>query len=115
MKNTSNSIPFAERTLDLVKPSGERITFTARFGPIYKMDRDFRCKVEFLGWGDSPPDIRGADSLQALIAAITLAHSILHEFVIRGGRVLYPGTEIDFDLEEFLTSPEYPRASQDAW
>ncbi|EEF57608.1 DUF6968 family protein [Pedosphaera parvula] len=107
------STPFAERTLDLVKQSGERLTLTVQFGPIYKKDRDFRCKIAFIGWGESPPDIWGADSLQALISAITLVHSMLHEFVVRGGRVLYPGTEIDFDLEGFLTSPEYPRSAQD--
>jgi hypothetical protein len=102
------SSSIAERTLDLLKPSGERVTFRVEFGPIHGDGQNFRCPVRFHGWGDSPPDIRGYDSLQALVLAVTLVHSILDDFVRRGGRVLWPGTDDDYDLDQFVFSPEKP-------
>jgi hypothetical protein len=57
--------PMAERRLDLVGRSGKRVPFTVQFGPVYGEGKDFRCPVKFIGWGDSPPDIWGVDSLQA--------------------------------------------------
>jgi hypothetical protein len=95
---------FAERRLDLLKPSGERVAFRVEFGPIRGEGQDFHCRVRFYGWGDSPPDIWGYDSLQALGLAVTLVRSILCDFVQRGGRVLWPGADADFDLDEFCFS-----------
>jgi hypothetical protein len=97
----TNSSPIAARTYDLLKPDGERVRFTASFGPIYQSGRDYRCPVRFSGWGNSPPDIWGQDSLQAFLLAVNLVHSILHEFIERGGRVLYSDTDVDWDLEIF--------------
>ena len=96
----------AERSVDLLRPSGERVPFHVTFGPILSAGRDFRCRVSFYGWGDSPPDIWGYDSLGAFVHAVTLVHSILHEFVQRGGRVLWPGSTNDYSLESFVFSPE---------
>jgi hypothetical protein len=106
----TSSAPIAERTLDLLKPSGERVTFRVEFGPILGDGQDFHCRVRFHGWGDSPPDIWGYDSLQALVLAVSLVHSILDDFVRRGGRALWPGTDTDYDLDEFVFSPERPSA-----
>lgn len=96
----------AERSVDLLRPSGERVSFRVTFGPIVSAGRDFRCRVCFYGWGDSPPDIWGYDSLDAFVHAVTLVHSLLHEFVQRGGRVLWPGSSNDYNLESFVFSPE---------
>ena len=100
--------PFAiaERTVDLVKLSGERVTFRVEFGPIRADGQEFRCPVRFHGWGDSPPDIRGYDSLQAFVLSVGLVHSILEEFVRGGGRALWPGSDTDYDLDMFVFSPE---------
>src|ERR1700734_2679139 len=110
MPRKSPSRPIAERSLQLLLPTGKRVSFRVTFGPIRKVRRDFGCPVRFYGWGNSPPDIWGADSLQAFTLAITLVHSILDTVVQRGGRVLWPGsgTDLDYDLDNFLTSPNRP-------
>jgi len=96
-----NPSPSAERTYDLLKPDGQRVRFRVSFGPIYQSGHDFRCPVRFSGWGDSPPDIWGHDSLQAFLLAVNLVHSILHEFMERGGRVLHLDSDVDYPLEIF--------------
>jgi hypothetical protein len=106
--------PFAERSVDLLKPSGERVAFRVEFGPVLPEGRDFRCRVRFHGWVESPPDIRGRDSLEAFLQAIGLVHGILHQFAQRGGRVLWPGTTNDYGLEHFVSSPEWRRAEPTA-
>jgi hypothetical protein len=98
---------FAERSVDLLKPSGERVVFRVEFGPILPKGRDFCCRVRFHGWVESPPDIRGRDSLEAFLQAVGLVHGILDDFVRRGGRVLWPGTSNDYDLVHFVSSPEW--------
>jgi hypothetical protein len=89
---------FAERSVDLLKPSVERVSFRVEFGPVSPEGPSFCCHVRFHGWADSPPHIRGRDSLEALLQAVGLVHGILHEFVQRGGRVLWPGTDNDYGL-----------------
>jgi len=96
----ANSSPIAERTYDLLKPD-ERVRLKAGFGPIYQSGQDYRCPVRFSGWGNSPPDTQGHDSLQALLLAVNLVHSILHEFTKCGGRVLYRDTNVDYELDVF--------------
>lgn len=104
------SAPIAERTLDLLKPSGERVTFRVEFGPSRGDGHNFHCRVRFPGWVDSPPDIWGYDSLLAFVLAVSVVHSILDNFVQRGGRVFWPGGDTDYDLDEFVFSPERPSA-----
>jgi len=100
---------FADRSVVLLKPSGERVAFRVEFGPIRREGRSFCCRVRFHGWADSPPDIRGADSLEAFLLAVGLVHGILDDFVWRGGRVLWPGTNSDYDLVHFVSSPAWRR------
>src|SRR5258707_8444107 len=102
--------PFAERSVDLLKPSGERLAFRIEFGPILPEAQDFSCRVRFQGWVESPPDMRGRDSLEAFLQAVGLVHGILHEFLRRGGRVLWPGTTNDYDLIHFVSSSEWRSA-----
>jgi hypothetical protein len=97
----ANPSPIAERTYDLLKPDGERVRFKVSFGPIYQAGQDYRCPAQFVGWGNSPPDTQGHDSLQAFLLAVNLVHSILREFTARGGRVLYSNTDVDYQLELF--------------
>jgi hypothetical protein len=92
-----------ERCIDLLKPSGERIPFRVEFGPVREEGQDFRCRVRFHGWGDSPPDIWGYDSLQALMLSVALVRSILADFVRRGGRVVWPETDNDYSLDFLLS------------
>jgi len=97
----------ADRSVDLLKPSGERVAFRVEFGPIMREGRSFCCRVRFHGWVDSPPDIRRADSLEAFLLAVGLVHGILDDFVRRGGRVFWPGTTSDYDLVHFVSSSEW--------
>jgi hypothetical protein len=101
---------FAERLVDLVKSSGERIAFRVEFGPILPERLYFSCRVRFHGWIESPPDIRGRDSLDVILLYVGLVHGILDAFVRKGGRVLWPGTDCDYDLVHFVSSPEWHRA-----
>ncbi len=107
-KVTENRI-FAERSLDLIKPGGERVAFTVLFGLPYPAGEDFRCPVRFKGWGNPPPDVWGIDSVHALLLAISLVHSLLAAFVERGGRIVYPGTDDDFNMADFRTQPVQER------
>jgi hypothetical protein len=100
----------AERSVDMITAAGDRIPFRVEFGPIINDGQDCRCRVRFHGWGHSPPDIRGYDSLQALMLAVGLVHSILDDFVSHGGRIVWPGTKRDYDLDEFSSSPNKPAA-----
>jgi len=102
MKNMPSTRIITARCVDLLKPSGERVSFRVEFGPIRAEGQDFRCRVRFHGWGDSPPDVWGYDSLQALLLAVELVHAILIDFVRHGGRVLRPGTSADYDLNDFV-------------
>jgi hypothetical protein len=99
----------AERFLDLLLPSGNRVSFRVAFGPIRAVGQQFRCQVRFYGWGDSPPDIWGCDSLDAFVNALTLVHSILYEFVQRGGRILWPESNDEYLLDNFVSSPHTER------
>ena len=100
------------RCVDLLKRSGERVSFRVKFGPVRAEGQDFRCRVRFHGWGDSPPDIRGYDSLQALLLAVGLVRAILVDFVRHGGRLLWPGTSADYDLNAFAA--DRPKAGPSA-
>jgi hypothetical protein len=98
----TNPSPMVERSFDLLKPSGERVRFTVGYGPVYQRSRDFFCPVRFTGWANPPPDIQGGDSLEALLHAVGLVHTILQDFVKHGGRVLYVDTDADYLLERFI-------------
>jgi hypothetical protein len=101
-----SSTPIAERTVDLIKVTGERVTLRVEFGSIRAQGKDFRCPVRFFGWGNPPPDICGYDSLQAFVLSVGLVHSILDTFVRGGGRVVWSGTDTGYDLDLFVFSPE---------
>ena len=90
------------RHLEIIKPSGERVSFYIKLGPTYELGGTCRCKVTFDGWLESPPDIQGYDSLQAFMLAVQLIDSILREYVTRGVRVVWPGSDTDYDLDEFI-------------
>ena len=98
----SSTCTIVDRSVDLLMPSGERVAFRVEFGPVRRTGRNFRCPVHFHGWGDSPPDIGGYDRLQSLLLALDLVHAILADFVRHGGRVLWPGTSNDYDVNGFL-------------
>lgn len=97
--------PVLQRSFDLQKPSGETVRFTVSYGPVYRSGDQFFCPVQFAGWANSPPDISGSDSLDAVLQAVALVHGILRELVRHGGRVFYPDSDVDYLLER-ITNDE---------
>lgn len=104
--------PWAVRSVDLLKPSGGRVSVRIELGPVWPDGQDWCCRVRFHGWVEPPPDQRGRDSLEATLMALGLVHGILSEFVRRGGRILWAGTSNDCDLVEFVSSPEWHAAER---
>ena len=54
-----------------------------------------------------PMNVRGYDALQALSHAISLANFHLREFVVHGGRLMYPDSDDEFTLDDPF--PEFGR------
>lgn len=96
----------ATRTLDACTPDGERTRIVATFGIPYAEEDRFRCpfSVVGLGYDYTPPDMTGWDATAALVSAIGLSASLIDDFVVRGGRVFYPGTETPYDFADLAFS-----------
>ena len=91
----------ARRELVAVWPSGERISFVIEIGRPYPFDDpkdDWKCPVAITLW-DHRTEIGGVDALQALCLAIRHARFLLTDFVDQGGKLLYPDSEDEFDLQ----------------
>ena len=101
----------ATRTLDAVTPAGERTRIVVTLGIPYAHEGGFRCPVRVagLGYDYTPPDMAGWDAFHALVSAIGISASLIDDFVVRGGRVFYPGTDTPYefaDLEFSFRAPE---------
>ena len=96
--------PFATREFDCVRPTGERFAFTVHLGrptPVSDVpESDWRCPVT-IPFDGPTRDIYGVDSWQALCLALSLVHSLLADFIQRGGKLYYPGTTDEFTLNDF--------------
>jgi hypothetical protein len=92
----------ATRTLDGIKPDGQRTRLVVSFARPYEVSGGFRCPVRVAGldYDYTPPDIAGWDAIQALLLAISMAASLLDDFVVRGGRVFYPDTDTPYDFSD---------------
>jgi hypothetical protein len=101
----------ATRTLDGVTPSGERTRVVITIGTPYAQGNGFRCpvRIEGLDYDYTPPDMAGWDAVHALVAAITIAASLTDDFVVRGGRVFWPGTETPYDFADFTIDFRAPK------
>jgi hypothetical protein len=94
---------FAERTLECLKPSGERLSVVLRFGQPYRAsDVDWACPVAADGLYERLADIHGIDSLQALILAQELLRSLMQDHLERGHRFYWPGTSDVMTLEQIF-------------
>ena len=51
----SSNRSIVERSVDLLKPSGERVSFRVEFGPIRSVGQDSRCRVRFTVGGIRRP------------------------------------------------------------
>ena len=101
----------ATRTLDARTPAGESTRIVITLGAPYQHDNGFRCSVRVAGldYDYTPPDMAGWDAVAALVSGIGISASLIDDFVVRGGRVFYPGTETPYDfadLEFNFRAPE---------
>jgi hypothetical protein len=96
--------PFATREFSCVSPTGEQFAFTMQLGrptPVSdEPESDWRCPVT-IPFDEQTRDIYGVDSWQALCLALSLVHSLLADFIQRGGKLYYPGTTDEFTLNDF--------------
>lgn len=93
----------AEKDLVGIYPTGEKMIIKIRIGRPYPVEEgNWACPVAIPGLYDKLRDIRGVDSFQALVLALSLARSLLEAFVEDGGRLLWPNTEEEAVLSELF-------------
>ena len=69
--------------------NGEQRPVRLRLGkPYFTPDCHWACPIELSGFEPRYPDVRGADSMQALCLAISLVRKRLEDFLEKGGEVL---------------------------
>lgn len=100
--------PFASRELSCVSPAGEQFAFTVQVGrpmPVSgEPESDWRCPVTIPFEGQTR-DIDGVDSWQALCLALSQVHSVLADFIQRGGKLYHRGTTDEFTHNGFPMPP----------
>jgi len=101
----------ATRTLDGIKPNGERTRIVISYARPYEVTGGFRCPVRVAGldYDYTPPDMTGWDAVHALVSAITLSASLLDDFVVRGGQVFYPDTETPYEFSDLAVDFRAPK------
>ena len=96
--------PFATREFSCVSPEGVAFPLIVQLGrPTPANDKpesDWRCPVA-VPFDSRVRDIYGVDSWQALCLALSLVHSLLADFIQRGGKLYHPGTTDEFTLNDF--------------
>ena len=85
----------ASREMTHISPEGVRTRIVLRIGlPRVGPEGDWGCPVEIEGWFGDLREIRGADSWQALTAAIAFLSQLLQDALVRrGGTLRYPDDE----------------------
>jgi uncharacterized protein DUF6968 len=82
---------------------GSKKPVQLRVGKPYKIaDGDWACPCELVGFERRHPDMRGADSMQALCLAISLLRRRLEDFVDKGGKILDADDESEWSLREAM-------------
>ena len=88
-----------------ITSDGERIDIVAEIGTPYLVEAldgidEWACPVSLEPLYERLHDAHGAGSLQALCLASTLVLSLLHDFIDKGGRLVYEDG-INFPLEAY--------------
>jgi hypothetical protein len=103
----------AEEPITFVYPDGRRVDGRIAIGlPTMVDEHEGRCE---LGVEPLDPRVRGYSGegkLQALVAALRIAGTLIDAFIKKGGRLVEPGTDedvaIDAVLGPLLAPPEPP-------
>ena len=92
-----------------VDQSHNRFLVAFRLGvPEQVSPNEWRCRVSLDGLHDNLEVMHGADSMQALSLAMGLAVTLMREFIVRGGRLLYNEgehgsvDEVEWPLESYF-------------
>lgn len=89
----------ATSSLDCVNSVGERYQVMVEIGRPYRApEGEWACPVAMRGLHNSLPDVRGEDSLQALCLAASLVRMLLTGFVEDGGKIFFPNSDSEYDL-----------------
>jgi hypothetical protein len=92
--------PIAKDTMFGCQPGGERFEIQVEVGSPYQYDdrgEEWACPISLFPLYRRLADIHGGSSLQALCLALTLAKTLLDDFVEKGGQLTYDTGE-SFDL-----------------
>jgi hypothetical protein len=90
----------AEERVVFVHPDGRRTPGRIAVGLPVELDAtEASCQVALDGCRETPGSIRGGSTLQALMLAVQFLSTLLHDFVSKGGRVLYPDDDADVPLD----------------
>ena len=90
----------ASTDLICVSSNGERREVVIEIGRPYKTPSgSWACSAAMRGMYRSLADIHGVDSLQALCLAASLVRTLLTYFVKDGGKIFYPNSDGEYDLD----------------
>ena len=97
-----NNKYIAERILEAIKPSGERIIITLAIGTPYKDEEydSWACPVRAEGLHKNLAAMHGIDSWQAVREAQKLILTILVHFVEDGGKLYIFGEDEEVTISE---------------
>ena len=89
----------ASLSLDALSSEGEQLTVRVEVGAPYFSDRwdTWACPITIDPIYERLADAVGEDSFQSLCLAIRLAHSLLRDFVDKGGTLLMDGEPFPFE------------------
>lgn len=88
----------AEEQVVFVQPNGNRTEGRIAVGRPFQGPENASCPIALDGLESCRP-IHGETTLQAMLLGIRFLGMRLHDFLSRGGRVLYPGDQPDGDVE----------------
>jgi len=101
--------------IDVQKQGAPRFPFEIKLNGPVRAGESYRCHIEFDGWINAPyHGIKGNDSRQSLALAVQLVYSILCSFRSKGLRYYWPGSEVEFDLDQLLAPGFYQDEQADA-
>jgi hypothetical protein len=90
----------ASTTLVCVNSQGERREVVVEIGLPYQTPRgSWACPVAMRGMYSSLADIHGEDSLQSLCLAASLVRTLLSSVVKEGGKIFFPDSDSEYDLD----------------
>ncbi|MDM4767192.1 hypothetical protein [Pelomonas sp. SE-A7] len=83
---------FAERILQAIAPDDEEFEMKIRVGSPRPDGDDWSCLVSITRIFETPRELLGVDSWQAVQVSLQFVSTMLDDFVRRGGQLFWPGT-----------------------